>query len=255
MKAWIEDVSSTRIKLLESREFPEGGIPSGSAGQGEAGEGISPVDPSPVLPGQSEPAGGIPAVSKDSMEVEPSAQELETREAWARISGPPPDVSTAGVATKRTHRYEQWLEGVLKATRDKLLHSGSLPQTADYSKSDAEKKTESSNQSFTGVSEETTGSTPNEDWITRSQQKFQIYVRRVVQFFILNISGLEEQLAPLRQANIQTILIKYKSLLSDAGWLLASYQQRFLTWRAKPRSILRCCRSKHMENSRSWQGL
>ncbi len=188
------------------------------------------MDPNPVLQGPSETEGGIPTNSKDCMEVEQSPHEIEELASVARIFGGPPTDSTAGVAIKETNRYAQYIEGMLKTTRDKL-HSGSLPQTADYSKSDAERKTElSSNRSFKEVSEEANGPTPNEAWITKSLQKFQIYARRVVQFFIFNISGsgLEEQLAQLRQANIQTILIKYKSLLSGAGWTSCFLPAAFL---------------------------
>ncbi len=85
-----------------------------------------------------------------------------------------------------------------------------------YVKSEVEKRVD--NQSLAGGMRDATGPAPNEAWVKSSTMKFQIYVRGVVQFCLLASSGLEDQLAPLRQANIQTIRIKYKRLRSDASW-------------------------------------
>ncbi len=70
------------------------------------------------------------------------------------------------------------------------------------------------------IPEEETRPTPNEAWTTTLKQKYQTYARRVVQFAVMNHygAGHEVQLSQLRQATIQTILVKYKVILLAAGW-------------------------------------
>ncbi len=140
MKAWIEDFAATRIKRMATRESPAEVISAGSAGQGDAGGVIPTANPSPALSGQGDSSGVIPGDSTGSMSEEQKTQKREQLEAWARIYGtPPPQESTAGVVTKETHRFEQWLEGQLQANRDKLAQQGNLLLTDEYFKSDAEK--------------------------------------------------------------------------------------------------------------------
>ncbi len=213
MKGWILDFSATRLKLIRARETPADAMSSGGAGNGEAAGEMPTAEPSTALPG----AGG-PSASSGSEKTE---QQIEIELARARIFGVPPPAASADVVKKETHRFAQWLEKQQQEYKAKLEQDCAFPLTKEYFESDAEKQ--KGNQSFTGTSDDTAGPSPNEAWITRSKRKFEIYARRVVQFYLLSISGLEEQLAPLRQANIQTILSKYKSLLSDSGW-----GQRFL---------------------------
>ena len=98
------------------------------------------AEPSHALSGQGDASGVIPGDSTGSMSEEQKTQKREQLEAWARIYGtPPPQESTAGVVTKGTHRFEQWLEGQLQANRDKLAQQGNLLLTDEYFKSDAEK--------------------------------------------------------------------------------------------------------------------
>ena len=49
-----------------------------------------------------------------------------------------------------------------------------------------------------------------------------------MQFCLLASSGLEDQLAPLRQANIQTMLVKYKRLVDGASWTSCFLPSDFL---------------------------
>ncbi len=104
----------------------------------------------------------------------------------------------------------------MKVNSETLGQQSKLRMSEKYCKSDAAKRGEK--QSFTGSTADAKGPAPNEAWVTMSKMKFQIYVRRVVQFCLLASSGLEDQLAPLRQANIQTMLAKYKRLVDGALW-------------------------------------
>ena len=155
MKTWIEDFAAARTQRMADREIPAEVISVGSAGQSDAG-GVSPLaKPSSALSGQGDSSEVISGDSSGSMSEEQKAQKREQQEAWARIHGtPPPEESTAGVVKKVTHRFEQWLEGQLKANRGKL-EPGDLPPTDQYFKSDAEKGLE--NQSFAGGVVHTTG--------------------------------------------------------------------------------------------------
>ncbi len=160
-------------------------------------------------------------------------REREQNEAWARIHGvSPPENSTK--VKKSTHRFEQWLERQLKANRETLAQSGDFALNENYFKSDADKA--ENNQSFGGSS--SGGPVPNEawglmkngpqSWASGAPWKFHIYVRRVVQFCLLASSGLEDQLATLRQANIQTMLVKYRILVDGASWVLCFLPSDFL---------------------------
>ena len=140
LKVWIDNFTAARLQRMKDREVPAEVISVGSAGQGNAG-GVSPLaEPSSALSGQGDASEEISGASSGSMSEEQKAQQREQQEAWARIHGtPPPKESTAGVVKKVTHRYEQWLEGELKANRGKL-DPGDLPPTDQYFQSDAEKR-------------------------------------------------------------------------------------------------------------------
>ena len=146
--------------------------------------------------------------------------EKEKIAALERIRGASPPTGEVKKTTK-THRYEQFLKSKLKKTKDDLEPGNPANSAKDSKSEDEEKKAEaSSNQSFAEQIEEVYGATPDEAWPTPLNRKFQTYARRVVQFSVLNLSGsgLGEYLAELRKEDVQTILAKYKSLLSGAGW-------------------------------------
>ena len=135
------------------------------------------ADPKSDLPGSSGNTGDLPTTAKDSKDAD------ELRAAQERIFGSPPKETTAGVATKKTNRYEQFLKSKLKKTKADLEPENPGSPSKD-SKSDEEdtKAEASSNQSFAEHTEEAYGPTPDEAWQigTPLSRKFQTYARRVV---------------------------------------------------------------------------
>ncbi len=255
MKGWIDDFKRTRTSVLATRKEEAAAARSnadaaaatsssstaGTAGQSEVVGAIPTAEPSSAVPGQSDATVGdiSTGASPGSMSADlqqfrdQNIRDREQREAWARIYGvSPPESSTT--VTRRTHRYEQWLERQLKANRETLAQNSDFVTNENYFKSEAD-KTEK-NQSSGTCSVDSKGPVPNEAWLTMTGAgwtnaadcRFHTYVRRAVQFCLLASTGLEDQLAPLRQANIQTMLAKYKTVVDLSSWSLCFLPVDFL---------------------------
>ncbi len=217
LKDWIAKFSATRIKVNTAKlaANPEEVPSEGGAGSGNA-EGVPPeAEPNFATSQTASPQSGEPAGS--SMDVEQAA-------AYARIHGsgtsdePPKETKIQ----KQSCQYDEYLQRMFRKMREQL-GSEEAPQTANYDRSDAEKHKEYlDNQDQ--ISLEETGPTLNEAWTTSASiKKYHIYARRVVQFFILaaNGSGMAVNLAQMRQADIQSILIKYGNYWAEQDGLLA----------------------------------
>ena len=165
-------------------------------------------------PDPSGASGVSPGASAD-MDVDQGAAdafEKEQKEARSRIfGGPVPEQKTTPMVQKKT-RQTKVMEKMLREMEEAL---GKMDIDQEAPVSQGEKSSSSSGPSLTEIM-----LTPDEAWVTKGNFKFETYARRVIQYATVGLYGsrLNALLDTLRQAELSTIMERYKSLLTSLGW-------------------------------------